>query len=304
MVEGEFSEEIAAISIAGHELWRQLQGDPPEILYHYTNAEGLVGIVSSGALWATDLRFVNDASELDHALESMLTAIARARIRFSSPVQLMLLDRLEDVIGQRAMFPSVHSVSFSENGDLLSQWRAYGGDGGGYAIGFAALDLRPDFTGGVPAGGGVIHRVVYDQATQDQLLDDVIAEGCELTERIDQRGGNTERAATALVARLLSGSESGLFYCLKAEGWSEEAEWRTVYALNDTVKPGVEFRTVAGIPVPYLPLHDIRKRLPIREVAVGPSISQPIAETAVRTLLDRYGYTDVDIRISALPLRW
>lgn len=160
MSDREFQEEIDSISIAGHELWRRLQGDPPEIIYHYTNADGLVGIVSSGSLWATDLRFVNDASELDHALKSMEAAIERARGRFTSPTQANLLDRLDDAVGHREMFPSVHSVSFSANGDLLSQWRAYGGDGGGYAIGFASFDLRPDFGRGAPADRSCSSRMV------------------------------------------------------------------------------------------------------------------------------------------------
>src|ERR1017187_3396179 len=36
----------------------------PENLYHYTNAIGLQGIVKSKSLWASDLHFLNDRSEL------------------------------------------------------------------------------------------------------------------------------------------------------------------------------------------------------------------------------------------------
>src|SRR4051794_188276 len=36
----------------------------PEILYHYTTAAGLIGIVQSQTLWATNAEFLNDAQEL------------------------------------------------------------------------------------------------------------------------------------------------------------------------------------------------------------------------------------------------
>ena len=303
MVDDVIQQNISAISIADSDLWGELQGERPEIVYHYTNSDGLVGIVSSGALWATDLRFVNDAAELDHALGSMVAAVERAKSRFSGAAPLMLLDRLGGAIALKQGFPSVHSVSFSANGDLLSQWRAYGESGGGYAVGFAAFDLRPDFGQGIPAGGGSLHRVIYDSTTQDQLLNGVIDQGCELVERVSRADGDIESVAQGLVGRLLSGSENGLFYCLKAEGWAEEAEWRTIYALPVDEAVRLEFRTVGRIPVPYLPLRDSGNGLPIREVVLGPSTPQRTAETAVASLLNRYGYGEAEVKRSELPLR-
>jgi hypothetical protein len=31
---------------------------PPEFLYHYTYAAGLLGIISTGKVWATDIAFL------------------------------------------------------------------------------------------------------------------------------------------------------------------------------------------------------------------------------------------------------
>jgi hypothetical protein len=145
--------------------------------------------------------------------------------------------------------------------------------------------------------------VVYDSTAQDDLLEGVIAQGCELIEGISSSGGEVELVAQGLVRRLLSGSESGLFYCLKAEGWAEEVEWRTIYALPTGASVPIKFRTVGGIPVPYLALEDNRKGLPIRKVVLGPSTPAEIAETAVASLLSHYGYAEVEIQRSRLPLR-
>jgi hypothetical protein len=40
----------------------------PETLYHYTDAAGLKGIIESGAIRATHVAYMNDASEYLHAV--------------------------------------------------------------------------------------------------------------------------------------------------------------------------------------------------------------------------------------------
>jgi hypothetical protein len=46
--------------------YEQSNLQPPAILYQYTDATGLMGILQSGAVWATDARFLNDAAELEY----------------------------------------------------------------------------------------------------------------------------------------------------------------------------------------------------------------------------------------------
>ena len=38
------------------------------ILYHYTTAEGLRGIIEDKAIWASDYRFLNDATEFEYGM--------------------------------------------------------------------------------------------------------------------------------------------------------------------------------------------------------------------------------------------
>lgn len=52
---GEALEDIVSGAIAE---WERLQGDTPDLLYHYTDVAGLIGICSSRSLWATNLRFM------------------------------------------------------------------------------------------------------------------------------------------------------------------------------------------------------------------------------------------------------
>jgi hypothetical protein len=48
----------------------------PELLYHYTDQNGLLGIIESQSFRATDIRFLNDTEEFEHGLR---TAIRMAR---------------------------------------------------------------------------------------------------------------------------------------------------------------------------------------------------------------------------------
>ena len=40
----------------------------PDILYHYTSARAFLDIVKSKAIWASNVRFLNDTAELRHAI--------------------------------------------------------------------------------------------------------------------------------------------------------------------------------------------------------------------------------------------
>lgn len=49
--------------------WLALHDPVPRVLYHYTTAEGLLAMLQTGRLWATDSRYMNDPSELRYSIE-------------------------------------------------------------------------------------------------------------------------------------------------------------------------------------------------------------------------------------------
>jgi hypothetical protein len=46
------------------ELHEHIDREPPALLCHYTNQHGLLGIVSTGEIWATSVDNLNDRKEL------------------------------------------------------------------------------------------------------------------------------------------------------------------------------------------------------------------------------------------------
>jgi hypothetical protein len=110
-----------------------------QILYHYTDANGLLGIVKSRELWATHILHLNDSSEYSHAVQvaakqtkkGLLSAELTEALKMLVPASTV---NPEEVNETAPCLPFV--VSLSQNGDQLSQWRAYCPDGNGFSIGF------------------------------------------------------------------------------------------------------------------------------------------------------------------------
>ncbi|MEE9205724.1 MAG: DUF2971 domain-containing protein [Acidimicrobiia bacterium] len=284
--------------------WDRLQGDTPDLLYHYTNVTGLIGICSSRSLWATNLRFVNDAKELTHAWKLMRDVLAEARAQAKVPAQLELIDEIERrTSAQWAGYPDFYSASFSVNGDLLSQWRGYGSSGGRYAIGFDAAGLvRPPSP--YPQPERFFNRVIYDEATQLRFLRDAADAMLALFATVDPIGSDLTESRARVFSAI--GELVGFAFSFKDPAWSEEQEWRAVYVVPDGELEGVRFRPSGGVAVPYVSLEmgtDPGGRLPIREIVQGPRVDPDTAIRSLELLLASTGYSDVDITVSSVPLR-
>ena len=123
----------------------------PENLYHYTSFENFTNIINSNELWMTDIRFLNDSSELNYAIESYKEYIEKINKNprriinkfkyYNSDFNKSTLDELLSILlNLIETVQNLHSYSFvfslSEEGDLLSQWQGYTAFGKGISIGF------------------------------------------------------------------------------------------------------------------------------------------------------------------------
>jgi hypothetical protein len=283
--------------------WDLIQGDTPDLLYHYTDVAGLIGILSSGSVRATNLRFVNDAQELDHARQLMLDVLKDARRRAETAGQNAVIDAVEMNLTTWDGYPDFYSVSFSSEGDLLSQWRGYGSSGGGYAIGFDPAGLAcPESTH--PQPHRFLNRVVYDRDGQTKILDVVADAMLDLFD--DVTAHDTEQ--TEAHARVFSalGEVAGYVVSFKDPAWREEKEWRAVYIVPAGETESVRFRPHAGVAVPFISLAmgaDLGGRLPIRRIVRGPAVDADLASRSLELLLKANGYTQVETTTSAVPLR-
>jgi hypothetical protein len=127
--------------------WEALHAEPPPTLFHYTTAEGLLGIMQKRGLWATHMRFLNDFTDLSYGARMVRSELERFRAPGRRPGEIArrifgevrdgLLAMLDDCEAKTKHF----IVCFCESDDLLSQWRGYASVGGGFALGFRSNRL-------------------------------------------------------------------------------------------------------------------------------------------------------------------
>jgi len=295
-----------------------LEGEPERvadvpILHHYTDAAGLHGIVSSHRLWATAAQFSNDLSEIEYALTTACEVIEdtwKGRKTLSA-WEHMLHAHLQRFFA--APFPDFNQsflVSFCEEGDLLSQWRAYG-HRSGFSLAFKLRAGESDLLRCEKAFRTLLRKVIYDPAAQRQRLNFLfkrlikLVNGFQSTPSSDEKHGGKLHVELSLILIL----ELTDWACsVKHNAFSEEREWRLISFTNFGAKVeknvGVLVRPTPEFLIPYMVLRSTKSaRLPIVEVRCGPSRLQAELARAATILLNKEGYGSVSIEYSKIPLR-
>src|SRR4051794_5495189 len=120
--------------------------EPERLVYHYTNGAGALGIASSGFVWATHARFLNDSSEI-HSSFTYAAGLLESKYCTAYPDLADGINKFVQYVRQSGRItPNIFLACFSEAPDLLSQWRGYGGTGGQTALGFNVDELRRSAT--------------------------------------------------------------------------------------------------------------------------------------------------------------
>ena len=102
-------------------------------LYHYTDFNGLKGIIENQCLFASNSSFLNDEKEYSFGVDIFIKSAESIKSNTKSHIKNALADEFTSLVRQRSI--SNHYVaSFSKKPDLLSQWRAYANNGKGIAI--------------------------------------------------------------------------------------------------------------------------------------------------------------------------
>jgi Protein of unknown function (DUF2971) len=277
----------------------------PKRLFHYTSHAGLLGIVETGRLWATNIQYMNDSSELDYGM-SMTRSHLRCLSAEGMPgVVREFLGRGERMLDLPVLLPDrqFYAFCFCQDPDLLSQWRAYADRGGGYAIGFDTDDL----TNAVIKGRLSLFPVEYGPGSNWELLVHDIGALCDALTRCVGLWPDDE---TILLSAACDDLRLALIFRIfwsKHPGFCEEKEWRILASYDSNDQPRIRFRQGQATLVPYVEL-DLSypggpDRLPICEVVHGPTAHPKLASQALDWLFKKHGFRVPEIRGSSIPLR-
>lgn len=189
----------------------------------------------------------------------------------------------------------------SEEDDLLSQWRGYADDGRGVAIGFSKeyLSTVCEKNHQEMVGGLAINRVQYDLDGHMSLVRPAyeqiksLIKASSLSASRDVLENFHMSTFVALAPKL---------FLLKAEGFSEESEWRLVSLLVDGVQETLGFHPKPNRLVPYkqIGLHDFGVKA-INRVCLGPK--HVTSRAAIEQFLRLSDFPEVEVDISKTSYR-
>jgi hypothetical protein len=287
-----------------------------DIVYHYTSADGISGIIDKHEIWMSNTAFMNDTTELK-ALEKA-TGIKDSDFT-NAAVKEAWRSR-----NNWAEMTNYYMASFSKKRDSLEQWRAYGN----FCVGFDAKRLA-------------VRRRIH--LYECLYTEDAIREWILAKEKIPEWDSLPDDEAQR------NNAAYNLIYVAsmkcKDSHFNAEEEVRLVATSHHNWSypnsPGmyeddlpIHFRPhrLYGFPVPYLKFFIERKStsrpqgteesetqmkerklneeaakqrelLPITEVIVGPMAHRKEAKTACEILLSERGYKQATVELSEIPYR-
>ena len=313
----------------------------PEKLWHYTSLQGLLGIVSSKHIFATDIRFLNDREEFVHA-QSFIEEVIGGLDELDEhgwPVQMALKDVTGGLFARGVLSPKhsqVFVASFSIAEDQLSQWRAYSRGSTGVSLGFDLRNIRPvpglgslavfseciydddqkkNFIAhairGFVQGASEIWKQVSDKDQMNELLKEMMTKHPEWSlSRAQEELKKTQEEWIDIelkrLGALLARDLLQLGALQKHSSFKEEQEWRLVLPMMVNSVPKVHprrFRPGATTLIPYVEFDLAEARpFPLTDVILGPGSEPQSAIEATRSFLASESLA-ITPRMSNAPFR-
>jgi hypothetical protein len=271
--------------------------DPPAELYHYTDLDSLSGIFQTRTLWMSKISTMNDTSEIGLAVrhfKQCVEAHAKESERDEAEFLLHVAAQLE---GFRRT--NICVASFCEEQDQLNQWRSYGADGRGIALGFQSSRLEKL----AHQHGLRLVPCVYDPKLHVRIVEDLLS---MLLAAYRAAPPKDDAARDALTERF-NGTFLMAAPIIKDHHFAQEREWRLV----STPRPISDPRITASLTgkkatVKFvLPLAADDESHPeiFSSLTIGPTLDPESVADAIEVLADRRGFRLPKVRISGIPYR-
>lgn len=301
-------------------------------LYHYCSLETLIAIISNKCLRLSDLSKSNDYMErkwimniIEEALDKSLKDEGiiinlREEYWYADGINNHI-SYLSDMLSYDVKRSS-YITCFSRNGDLLSQWRAYGDDGRGIAIGFNAKLLYKTYSS---KNNVYIEEVLYDKEEQIEEIgisvDNALIYMKKLfdsdTDRISDDFNNYFIEEFDTFCEVFCDELAILSCYMKNSAFKEEDEVRIFYApivydddpvlIREQFGKTSRFSNYVLKPINFLARKDqiigycdlsfekLIQRGIISEIIIGPSSRVNVDD--IYFLLIKFGYSSNDIEI-------
>lgn len=279
-----------------------MKNEIPRILYHYCSVETFYNIITNKNLWLTDSFSTNDYMEnrwINKLINELLPKYINDNTR----------QRFESIFLQYNINNYIPFIAcFSEDGDLLSQWRAYANDGCGFSIGFntSFFDIKhhlPFTMAAFNENSIGLHEVYYEPEIQEDIIkkffyDISIADSMDSTQIVE------------IATKIKQCS-----FIFKNPAFFEEREWRIIHTplilgsnIDDTTQiigavSDCKFRVKSNDIAPYFFISFAKQKSisPIAEIIIGPKNQMEMYK--IRTFLSMHNLKNISIKNSKASYR-
>lgn len=253
---------------------------PPELL-HFTDLDGLVGIVENGELWATYAHALNDESEIRYGIEQVRKAIHGMEAEAPSALYEPCLRALEIDRAYWMAMAQPFVVSFCAT-ETSGHWLHYGRSGTGVAMRFRSDGLKAH-------PSAALLPVVYRPEEQQQLVGRVIAAVHGILQRLCEASPDATTPLTELARGVAHSYLVIAATMMKDTSFSRDDEWRLIH-LRGGLLPTSHvsdpvFRCSNGRVRPHVEVSWQDKTLPYVGTILGHSCREESRSPSLRALL-------------------
>ena len=274
----------------------------PDFLYHYTSIEAFKSIIKNEEIYATVANYItNDPSEMTHAKKIALEILRERESDFNGKEKLY--NNCKDAIENSDRSKKFHCIcSFSEQEDLLSQWRAYCPKGG-VSIGFSGERIENNI-GDPCIQDGICVENYYNDYIREAYIYKCIYDPKEQKQKMNQLFGFLLEQKDVLLAGLFWKMIQSFSYSFKHKSFEEEEEWRLCYwpeKDNHNLKDRVKDSTL----IPYWPFLtvDHNNKSIISKIMIGPARDKKKLKKHISSYLKDLGkqFSHIEIDVTKTP---
>ncbi|KTC64987.1 Protein of uncharacterised function (DUF2971) (plasmid) [Legionella adelaidensis] len=259
------------------------------ILYHYTSHNTLYEIVTTKALIASHVYYLNDSHEIKYGMSHFTELLDELSKEKKYACYSILFEQIYGWLKSiKKNPPFIFSFSLSEKGNLLSQWRAYTPCGIGVSIGFKKHDLDKYAAKHALS----LMKCIYNKEEQLKEVNHVLNSILQLFDEHKPSFSKRKLEEDPKFLKLLNHFKVLLlntFIQIKDPVFYEEREWRLVSKVyEDALSKEIKFRSSKTTLIPYIlfDIKNLRKDGTLFEhVYVGPSPNFDLLYPAIVALL-------------------
>lgn len=268
-------------------------------LYHYTTLDGLRGILKSRSIWCSHYSSFNDPLELQYGKGIVLTQLNNSVATEGNDDIKKLLRYIITTIEafDKAQY-HFFVACFSEAESLLSQWRGYSDDSGGYNLSIS-FDSETKFSHNIDKltdeSSLDLRKVIYEADLQKEIVEKCVTkiiEGAKSAlKRLKEKGPLQQDNLPYPIDPV--NTLFDIIFSIKHLGFHEEREWRLIKGISSyhtSELSLLKFRESRGGLIPYIHTYVYKNvgdslEFPLKELRYGPMLEDLRTRASLDLLL-------------------